>query len=139
MRALSQREQLDLTRRQSGALDSIARLPRAVPDGERDVHVAAWRGVLADLLRPTLADNRAHYTNLAERVLQIDASSTSSQRIADWLMRASTQPALRDSATLAVNALLRDATRPAATATQSLESRRLRDGLDRARRSGRPQ
>ncbi len=126
MKALSQREQLDLTRRQTGKLDSIARGTLPVPDGERDVKAAAWRGILADLLSSRTSVN---YTTLAERALQIDASSAAAQRIASWLLAAPNKPAARDSAAIAMTTLLRDATRPAPVSRPTLDERLLRDAL----------
>ena len=137
MRALSQREQLDLTRRQSGKLDSIARLTSPVPDGERDVRAAAWRSILADVVN-VRGGAAVNYTTLAERALQIDASSTAAQHIATWLLAASSKLAARDSATIAITALLRDATRPAPVSRPTVDERRLHDALTSSPRMAQP-
>ena len=123
MRALSQREQLDLTRRQTGKLDSTARVIAPVPDGERNAPRDAWRAVLADVLVAGAAPTRAQLTSLAERVLQIDPASARAQHIATALMSAGaalasprTAPVARaalDSAAIAITSVLRERCGPA--------------------------
>jgi hypothetical protein len=135
MRALSQREQLDLSRRLTGRLDSIARRVSPMPTGERAIDVAALRPVLDTLL--SLGDGGAAAANadtrlplLAERVLRVDAGSTVAQRIAQWLAsaasRGSASPAgrvLLDSATVAMTTWMQQAARPVRATTTSPHAR----------------
>lgn len=114
MRALSQREQLDMSRRLSGRLDSIARTRAPIPEGERSARVAGLRPILSDLVNLTGADsaNSAMLVQLAERVLQVDASSSDARRVAALLSSAAAARGLArrahvDSAATALNALLR--------------------------------
>ncbi|MBL0173380.1 MAG: hypothetical protein IPP90_22360 [Gemmatimonadaceae bacterium] len=146
MRALSQREQLDPTRRLTGRLDSIARSSMSVPDGERDARRAAWRGVLSEViaLGDQATPDAGRFTALAERVLQIDASSAAAQRIATQLAAAgaafsasSASPrvrALLDSAATAITTIQRVDLRPAAPAPLPSEQRRLQSLIESARR-----
>ena len=146
MRALSQREQLDPTRRLTGQLDSIARGRASIPDGERNARQEAWRGVLKEVvdLGDKTARDAARFTALAQRVLQIDASSLASQGIAAQLAAAGTVfsespssrrvTALLDSAATALTTLQRDELRPAAHAPLLAELRRLQSLLESGRR-----
>ena len=94
LRALTERESLDMTRRLSGVLTSVGRDTRrqAVPDasayaiGLRDV-----LAVLADVVRDrTMSpDASTRLTRSAQRVLQLDPSSKPLQEIASHLTTAS--------------------------------------------------
>jgi hypothetical protein len=138
MRALSQREQLDLTRRQTGKLDSTAHATTPIPDGERDARRTAWRSVLADVLALSAhpPSDAGVLTSLAERVLQIDATSPVAQRIASQLSAAGraswTSAAAKmqlDSAATALSGVVRDGLRPAASAAPTPSARRLQSLL----------
>jgi hypothetical protein len=143
MRALSQREQLDLTRRLTGRLDSTARDRARVPKGETDARRAALRGVLAELMAASAhgsADRRdaSAFVGMAQRVLQIDPSSAVSQTIARQLMAAGAAPSaaatrapLDSAATALTGYLVRDL-RPAAPATLSAGGRALQASLNAA-------
>lgn len=141
MRAFSEREQLDMTRRLTGRLDSISRTRTIVPEAELDAKQTALRGVLSDLLATNRSTNRqsTDFVGLAERVLQIDASSPATQRIAAQLnalgmARSSTNragtgkvqmQALVDSAATALTDLLVDGMRPSPLAPPPAELRQL--------------
>ena len=144
MRALSQREQLDLTRRLTGRLDSTASVRAPISEGERNARQGAWRDVLRDLMlvaqQPSLDAPRLSL--LAERVLQIDASSPVAQRLSAQLASAAAdtrRPGSRsrlliDSAATGLTALLEEGLRPAAPAPATGETRRLQAGLEAALR-----
>jgi hypothetical protein len=144
MRALTQREQLDMARRMTGRLDSIATVRAAVPDGERNARRLAWRDVLRDLVAATQASpfDASRLSLLAERVLQVDASSPASQRLAAQLsaasMAASTNSsrsrALIDSAAIGLTTLLGSGVRPSAGGGTPADVRRLQSALDDALR-----
>ncbi|MBL0938094.1 MAG: hypothetical protein IBJ03_04320 [Gemmatimonadaceae bacterium] len=86
MRALSQREQLDLSRRLTGSLDSVSRATRAIPQVEPDTRRLGVRSILQDLsARKT---GSPALGSLAIRVLQLEPGSARTQRIADLLQRA---------------------------------------------------
>ncbi|HKS04851.1 MAG TPA: hypothetical protein VJR92_00940 [Gemmatimonadaceae bacterium] len=90
LRALTQRERLDLTRRLTGTLAGVTRDARAVPEPERDPRLQALRSVLADVAvlgAPSefAADAQATTARLAERLLRIDASDTALARVATQL------------------------------------------------------
>lgn len=141
MRALSQREQLDLTRRQTGKLDSIARAVQVIPEGARDAHRLALRAVLRDVLAAgaTVPRDASELTALAERVLQIDPSAKTAQRVAAQLSAASAAPgddgkvravtALLDSAATGLTGMMRESLRPAASAPLPRELRELQSHL----------
>lgn len=161
MRALSQREQLDMSRRLTGRLDSTARGHAPVPAGEPDSTRDAWRALLGDVVRlaspssferstfersaidrPAIdrpAIDRAQASLLAERVLRLDASSPAAQRVAAHLSAAGSAgasaprvQALLDSAATAMTALLRARLRPSAPTTDTRDARRLQSALDAA-------
>lgn len=99
MRALTQREQLDFTRRLTGSLDSIARAPRATPVGSVDTQRVELRRVLDALVAhahpasPTASPNTASdrpptFSALALRVLQLAPGDARAQRVASWLQSA---------------------------------------------------
>ena len=141
MRALSQREQLDLTRRQTGKLDSIARAVQPIPEGERDAHRLALRAVLRDVFAAgaTVPGDASELTALAERVLQIDPSAKTAQRVAAQLSAASAAlgdagkvravTAQLDSAAIGLTGMMRESLRPAASAPLPRELRELQSHL----------
>jgi hypothetical protein len=90
LRALTQRERLDLARRLTGTLAGVMRDARPVPEPERDPRVIALRSVLADVAAlgapmEFTAEAPAVAARLAERVLRIDASDTALARVATRL------------------------------------------------------
>ena len=107
MRALTQREQLDFTRRLTGPLDSIARGLRATPAGNIDTQRVELRRVLDALVArahpasptasPTAPPTASPSTSpdrpptlsaLALRVLQLAPGDARAQRVATWLQSA---------------------------------------------------
>ncbi len=141
MRALSQREQLDLTRRLTGRLDSIARGSARVPTGQSNARTEELRGLLSELTsavaaRATADNATSGFVDLAERLLQTDASSPATQRIARQLTEASAAPstrtvqALLDSAVTGLTSVLERDLRPASAAASSADARRLRARLE---------
>lgn len=141
MRALSQREQLDLTRRLTGRLDSIARGRARVPSAQSDMHVRDRRALLAELTaaasrrRATRGDEAPEYVGLAERLLQTDPSSPAIQQIARQLSGIDsasprTASVLLDSAVTGLTSVLEGALRPAAASTTPSDARRLRARLE---------
>lgn len=148
MRALSQREQLDLTRRLTGRLDSIARDRARVPDGEANARRTALRGVLAELMAAAARAPSGRsdasvfeasvFVGMAQRVLQIDPSSAVSQAIARQLTAAGAAASLAaarpslDSAATALTGYLVGDLRPAAPAALSAEGRALQSSLQAA-------
>lgn len=149
MRALSQREQLDMTRRLTGKLDSIARMRSPVPTATADERHIALRNVLADLMIAGTTPSRelTVFVVLAERVLQVDASSPAAQRIAAQLDRAGAAFAtaasasdgatnarlLLDSAATGLTRMLRDGARPSPLPPPPTELRQLQRALNAAR------
>jgi hypothetical protein len=85
LRALTTRERLDLSRRMTGSLTDAVRdiRPRAEP--QLDSRTTALRRVLAEI---AAGPSSAQASELAERVLRIDASSKAMQGVADQLNRA---------------------------------------------------
>ncbi len=151
MRALSQREQLDMTRRLTGRLDSIARGSARIPEGRSEARQLALRALLGELTaaraarvsesRGDLRDElrgESPFVAIAQRLLQTDPSSRATQRIAALLTDAGAAAApqaarvLLDSAAVGLTALLRDGLRPAASAPMSADARRLHAGLEAA-------
>jgi hypothetical protein len=148
MRALSQREQLDLTRRLTGRLDSIARERARVPVGETSARRTALRDVLAELMAAAARApsgrsdvsvfDASVFVGMAQRVLQIDPSSAVSQTIARQLTAAgaaaslaAARPSLDSAATALTGQLVGDL-RPAAPAALSAEGRALQASLQAA-------
>lgn len=136
MRALSEREQLDMSRRLSGRLDSIARTRTPIPEGERSVRVAALRPILSDLVALAGAESAKSATlvQLAERVLQVDASSSEARGVATHLSsaagaRGAARRAQVDSAATALNIMLRRDLRPVPVDIAPDALRRLQQAL----------
>lgn len=107
MRALSQREQLDLGRRLTGPLDSVSRRSRGPLRASAEPLQQGLRDVLA-----ALAQDKQAPGMLAVRVLQLAPGSNRSREVSTWLQRAVTlgverdRRAARDSASLMLSAWL---------------------------------
>jgi len=146
MRALTQREALDMSRRLSGTLDSIARAPLPTPIGEVVAQRVAVRAILDSILQSGSAPREqaktddSRFQRLALRVLQLDAGSTRAQRIAGWLQQASGGAAAsrvaRDSATLELSHWLGILTRAQSMTTPPASERAIHERLDPPRGPG---
>lgn len=107
MRALSQREQLDESRRLTGTLDSVSRRPR---EPVRSTPAVLQRG-LAGILS-ALADSSESPGRLAIRVLQLAPGGSEARELSRWLQQAESRSApaarraARDSASLKLSAWL---------------------------------
>ena len=153
LRALTQREAIDLTRRLSGVLTDAARDVHATADPQRDLRVTALRQSLASIA--TIAGsaqgdgNAADVSNLAQRVLQVDPSSKPLQDVATLLDdaaaafgagRTSDARTGLDRAATALAAALRTDVLSAPSRAPSIESSVLQgaltDALRRARGGG---
>jgi hypothetical protein len=95
LRALTERERLDLSRRLSGSLTDAARDTRPAVAAELNARVTALRRTLAGIA--TLASSQriepasaARASSLAEAVLRVDPSSKVLQDVAATLARAAT-------------------------------------------------
>jgi hypothetical protein len=148
LRALTERERLDFTRRLTGALQEARSAVRAGAEAQTDARVTALRAALAGVAelagQQTFQPGAAvRVAEQAERVLQIDPSAEPLQRAADQLSQAARalearQPerarSLLDQAATqlaaAVRAQLLEAPQPA----PSLELRRLEGSLTDALR-----
>lgn len=105
MRALSQREQLDMARRLTGPRDSIARTPAPADAPDVEAERPRLRAVLSALpaLRAALvardeaAGGRA--SALAVDVLQVSATERAAQQVSAWLSQIARTP--RDAAAVA--------------------------------------
>lgn len=151
LRALAEREQLDLSRRLGGSLADATgeRRPVAAPVTPDDVTAlraaAAELGVLARQSAYTPADaDRAAL--LSDRVLQIDPTADSLRAAAQALSNAAARMRGRqanvrgelDHAAVALGSMLRAATPSAAADAPSIEVRRLRRVLSDALRGRTP-
>ncbi|MGH7615669.1 MAG: hypothetical protein ACREPM_00400, partial [Gemmatimonadaceae bacterium] len=147
LRALTERERLDLSRRLTGVLTDAARDTRPRAEPELEPRVVELRRVLADVatLAGARASDAARASSLAERVLRIDPSSHELQQVAARLSEASTdlarghpldaRRALDQSATALAGALrsgMLDAPSTSPTATDLLNGA-LTDALRRSR------
>lgn len=98
MRALSQREQLDLARRLTGPRDSIARTPAPADAPDAEVERPRLRAVLAALpaLRAALDSRDAaaagRASALAVEVLQVSATQREGQQVSAWLSQIARTP-----------------------------------------------
>jgi hypothetical protein len=151
LRALTERERLDLSRRLSGSLAGVLRDVRPVAKGTPEAGTVALRAALADVASLSGADElgrdeSARAARLAQSILQIDPASPPLQEVAATLASASRAIDERDLAG-GRNELARAATRlSAAIRTQfpeapphrsPLELDRLRGALtDELRSSG---
>jgi hypothetical protein len=100
LRALTERERIDLTRRLSGSLTDAARDDEAPGQPDRDPTLTALRKALADVTALANAaggttGTAADATDIAERILRVDPSSMPLQRIAAELDSAQSSPLLR--------------------------------------------
>jgi hypothetical protein len=98
LRALTQQEQLDLTRRLSGKLTDAARTERPSPNPAADPSVTMLRRSLADIAslsgdRRSSAATSAAVSALAEQVLRVNPSDSSLQSVAALLDSAATSVA----------------------------------------------
>ncbi len=124
LRALTQRERLDLTRRLTGALTDAGRDVRPIADAPADARVVALRGALAEIAElandegPATAARGARAAAVAERVLRVDPSSEALQAISAQLAdaaeamatdRLADARASLDSAALRLGAVIRTA------------------------------
>lgn len=109
LRALTERERLDMTRRLSGTLTDAVRDTRPVPQPDRDSRLAALRQALSSIA--TLAGERnpgaAAASKLAEAVLRIDPAARPLQQVGAQLDSAAT--AIAASRIDAANVLLGNA------------------------------
>ena len=148
LRALTQREQLDMTRRGTGSLTDASRDVRPVVVADRDTRVVALRAALADLTgagndlarsrtEASAGDVGMRLSTAAERVLRTDPSSPALQKVAESLNAASRAVASGrddarahlDRATSALSAVLGEEAGAPARAGASLEGRRLQGAL----------
>ncbi|HEY0931171.1 MAG TPA: hypothetical protein VGE27_14720 [Gemmatimonas sp.] len=142
MRALTQREALDFSRRLSGSLDSIARQTRPTPVGEVETQRVAVRDVLDQVRARGNSTTGPSYNSLALRVLQLDASNARAQRIAGWLQQAggnsgAARTAL-DSATLGLSDWLTTLSRRQWPADEASLVRDIQQELGRSRNRSTP-
>jgi hypothetical protein len=117
LRMLSQREQLDLSRRLTGVLAELARDRRAPDQAEPNPRVQAARSLLAELAALAVQSNQkernsGHAAPLAQRAIAIDPSSSAMRDVAEAITALDFERA-----TLAVAAFVRqlspaDAARP---------------------------
>lgn len=151
LRALTQAEKLDMSRRMTGPLLEAGRDVHPVPTAENSTRVVALRGVLAgiaDLLGATpvgmSATQRA--SELAERTLRVDPSAKPLQEIATRLNeaaaaygKANDRGAKRalESAAVALTATLRADLVTAPTMNRTLGTERLDGALGDALRAAR--
>ena len=143
LRALTQRERLDLSRRLTGVLTLASRDAQAQANPPIDPTIAALRRALADVaachpersevsVRPEVQIPRCARDGIAQRILSVDPSDSTLKRAADHL----TQGKIDDAATSLVAALRARLPREDAT-TESPELRRLRGAISDAMRPGR--
>ena len=151
LRALTQRERLDLTRRLTGALADASRDVRPIPETAADPRTVALRGALAGIasLAGSVAsenarqDAPARASTLAQALLRVDPSSVPIQEIAERLAAAGTAITERrtadardllDRAATDLAAIIRAALVDAPADARSLQLRRLEGALGDARR-----
>jgi hypothetical protein len=124
LRALTQRERLDFTRRLTGELTEAGRSSRPIAEAETEARAIALRHALAGVASlagaRTFAPDAALQTSLiAENVLRVDPSSKVLQEAATLLQSATTAIS-RDRASEARELLDRAATQIAAAAREGL-------------------
>ncbi len=121
LRALTEHERLDLSRRLTGVLTDASRDTRPRAEPELEPRVAELRRVLADIATLAGGDSNdgGRASALAERVLRIDPSSRELQHVAETLSRAATDLG-RGRTTEARRSLDQSATAIAATLKGSL-------------------
>jgi hypothetical protein len=151
LRALTQRERLDLSRRLSGELSAAARSARGAFEPERDARAQALRQALAGIAalasNPSLPPDAAvRAANLAVSVLQVNPSAQPLQQAATALNDAAaaitkgqlqqTRTQLDRAATI-LTTTLRNGFGRAPTRTQRLDLQQLNGALTDALRRGR--
>jgi hypothetical protein len=114
LRTLSERERIDLSRRLSGTLAALARPARPAAEPAPNPRIAALRLVLADIAAlaadpaATTVAGRSRAVALAQRLLEIDASSPALRQIAgDLSSPLSTTVANLEPAVLALAEVIR--------------------------------
>lgn len=147
LRALTQRERVDLSRRLSGTLSAVRPDLRAVGEPELSTRVQVLRRAIAEIAEvaaaPVIdATTRRAMQATASRLLQMAPGDTAVQTVADDLMRAVATTVSADARTSRLGAavqrliaLARAELPRGAAAVPSFEERRLRGALrDGARR-----
>ena len=148
LRALTEREKLDTTRRLTGVLTTVTRDLRQQRAAQPNMRVAALRAALAEIAAivnaaPSLETAAARVSTLAQRVLQIDASSQPLQDIATYLTEASSEVSrgrvltanvLFDRAALGLTRVLRRDVLSAPSTVSSLQLQSLDGDLVQARK-----
>jgi hypothetical protein len=151
LRALTQRERLDLSRRLTGMLDAAGRAVRPIADPQLDAHTARLRRTLAELATLsagiTDADAAVRLGRLAQAVLQVDAAAQPMQQISRQLQEAAQAltdgrgegaRTLVDSATVDLARLVRAGLLASPSAQRPAELKRLEGALvDALRTRGR--
>jgi len=141
LRALTEREQLDFTRRLTGTLTDAMRDTRPAVETEPDARVKSLRVALADIAtlaatRPSNSGAAPRASVLAANVLRIDPSSKTLQDASALLARAG-DALLKGNATEASDALDRAATSVAtALRAELIDSPVAKSTLDLDRLSG---
>ena len=152
LRALTQRERLDLSRRLTGALVDAGRDVRPVAEAGVDARVVTLRGALAEIAalasdaNAPAAGAGARLSVVAERVLRVDPSSAALQGISRQLAdaagavtggRVDDGRALVDSAAVRLGAVIRAALVKAPSRSLPADVQRLEGALvDALRRPG---
>ena len=148
LRALTKREQLDMTRRLSGTLADVARGPRSAPTADADATRVAARQVLADTLEVARVTtfSRAHaaeMSNAAQELFRLAAVDVAFRPVATELsaaaalMTSGSRDDVRarlDRAATALAAVVRQRLPPAPMAGADLSGAALRGALDDALR-----
>ena len=150
LRALTQRERLDLSRRLTGVLTDAARVRRPAPEPELETRAAALRRALATIAElagtTQLVATSGRASTLAESVLRIDPSDKALQNVASTLNAAATAigrsrstdaHAQLDRAATAIAAALRSDIPTAPANAPSLGRGRVAGALTDALRAGR--
>lgn len=137
MRALSEREQLDMTRRLTGAREGTSRERLPVTAAVLPAQQRALHTLLQDMLAQPSWDGAAAAA-LGQRVLQIDASAPTAQRIAARLATMGSSGSARgrvarDSIVEAVSRWVASGLRPAASDVAPHALQRMRATLEAAR------
>jgi hypothetical protein len=149
LRALTQRERLDLSRRLTGNLTDARSLMQPLPEPLPDESVTQLRSILHELTRlgaHSPGERSERLQRAAIAALAVDASSPRLQQVSSHLSQAATATAnernapakaLIDSAAAGITRMLRNAHGGAASATPPVEARQLQGALlDALRRAG---
>lgn len=144
LRALTERERLDLTRRLGGSLTDAARDVRGAVQPPSDTRAAALRQALGDIATIAITDTAgraARITTLAERVLRIDPGAVPLQHVSQSLVDAATAigrgrsgdaRALLDSAGVTLARTIRGDLLDAPRAARTLDAARLAGAMNDA-------